>query len=85
MFVEDGVYCMGTRFREAWYKSVVWTLIDSDLSRNGVPEEVAHRDMRFFVIYVTSPVNKRWSRMDKSFSVAVVVMNPWTRNEIHRA
>ncbi|KAH9993983.1 hypothetical protein BJV77DRAFT_1066973 [Russula vinacea] len=64
---------------------VVWTLVDSDESNSGVPGNLVQRNRRFFVIYATSPAKGRWSRMPKTTSCIVVVMNPWSRGEIHRA
>ena len=85
MFVEEGVYDMGQDFQKALYKSVVWTLVGSDGSRDGVPDILVHRNTSLFVIYATSPVREWWSRLHRAVSETVVVMNPWTRREIHQA
>jgi hypothetical protein len=86
MFVEEGVYDMGEEFLEATYKSVVWTLIDSDESHTCIPLDFVQRDSPFFVIYASSPAEERWSRVHKTVSFPeVIVMNPWSRSEIHRA
>ena len=80
MFVEEGVHRMGTDFWEVWYKLVIWTLIDSYMSQNGVPVRFSERGMPF----CTSTAEKQWSRLDKSYLLTVDVMNPWTSGEIHR-
>ncbi|KAF8467514.1 hypothetical protein DFH94DRAFT_638974 [Russula ochroleuca] len=85
MFVEEGVYDMGTQFlRDMYCENVVWTLVDADEYRDGVPPELVTHGTPFFVIYTTSPVRERWKRLHKSVFDTVVVMNPWTRSEIHR-
>ncbi|KAF8493664.1 hypothetical protein F5888DRAFT_714950 [Russula emetica] len=85
MFVEEGVYVMAPNFYRAEYKMIVWTLIDSDQSKDGIPDQFIDHNMPFFVIYATSPARERWSRLHKSYTLEVVVMNPWTRGEIYRA
>jgi hypothetical protein len=88
MFVEDGVYDMGKNFLKATYKSFVWTLIDSDEceSQTCIPVEFFQHGSPFFVIYASSPASEKWSRAHKTVSLPkVVVMNPWSRSEIHRA
>jgi hypothetical protein len=85
LFVEEGVYVMAPIFYRAQYKMSVWTLIDSDHSKDGIPDQFIDQNMSFFVIYATSPARERWSRLHKFYTLEVVVMNPWTRGEIHRA
>ena len=84
IFVEDGVYEMGQHFTAANYKSLVWTLVDSDESPSGVPEVLVTQNTPFFVIYASSPASEQWSRLDKTCHHMVIIMNPWTRNGIHR-
>jgi hypothetical protein len=85
MFVKDGVYQVGEHFQAAEYQSVVWVLVDSDESESGVPEVLITQNSPFFVIYTSFPAEERWSRMNKTMFNAVIVMNPWTRKEIHQA
>jgi hypothetical protein len=75
---------MGEEFLKSEYKSVIWTLIDSDQSR-GIPEDLVDHNMPFFVIFATYPAKERWSRLHKSYNEKIIVMNPWTRSEIHKA
>jgi len=87
IFVEDGVYRMGADFAEAQYKTIIWTLLDSDLLASGSPNNfnqprIAHK---FFVIYATSPARERWKPFEKNFpTLHHVIMNQWTRGEIHQ-
>jgi hypothetical protein len=46
---------------------------------NGVPEHLVPHGTRLYPIYVTSPVKQPWSRLEKTTSPLVAVMNPWTR------
>jgi hypothetical protein len=86
IFVEEGVYDMGKEFLKASYTPFVWTLIDSDESKDGVPGAFVPPSSPFFVIYASSPAEHRWARVHKTVSHPnVVVMNPWSRSEIHRA
>jgi hypothetical protein len=85
MFVDEGVYAMGSQFLKGRYKHKVWTLIDSDEYKNGVPEDFVPHNTPFFVVYVTSFERDRWSRMHRTTSDVVAIMNPWTRGEMHRA
>jgi hypothetical protein len=79
LFIEDGVYLMQARFQLADYKTIVWALVDSD-----IPDEFITQNTPFFVISATSAAKEHWSRLDKTTSNAVIVMNPWTRGEIHQ-
>lgn len=85
LFVDDGVF----RFRDAGFSAqfhkVVWTLVDSGPSQMDLPQVLIGHNMPFFIIFATSPTVERWSNFDQAYSVTVVVMNPWTRAEIHRA
>jgi hypothetical protein len=85
MFVEEGVYDMGTDYNMADFNMFVWTLVDSDEAESGVPESLVPQDTLFSVIYTTYPAKRRWSRLHKTTSNIVIVMNPWSRSEIHRA
>jgi hypothetical protein len=85
LFVEDGVYRLRGNFQLADYKKVLWTLVDSDESLTGIPDEFVTQNTPFFVVYATSPARERWSRLKKTTFNAVIIMNPWSRGEIHRA
>jgi hypothetical protein len=78
LFVEDGVYLMQARFQLALYNTIVWALVDSD-----IPDEFITHNTPFFVI-TTSAAKERWSHLNKTTFNAVIVMDPWTRGEIHQ-
>lgn len=85
LFVDDGVYYMRGAFDLVHYKRVLWTLVDADEDPAGVPREFVTQNTPFFVIYTASLATRRWSRLEKTTSNEVIVMNPWSRGEIHRA
>jgi hypothetical protein len=85
LFVEEGVFAMGSRVDQTYFEGVVWTLVDSDESPKGVPPHLVPQNTCLFVIFTTSPSNQRWSRMHKTVRTAVLLMNPWTKAEILQA
>ncbi|EDR05961.1 uncharacterized protein LACBIDRAFT_329135 [Laccaria bicolor S238N-H82] len=84
LFVEEGVYVMPDHFQKAHFKRFIWTLVDSDEAKEGVPEYLVPHGTRLFVIYSTSPRRDRWSRLHKTVRPIVAIMNPWERKEILR-
>jgi len=86
LFIDDGVYAVPNDFQPGSFKSVVWTLVDSDESPHGIPPDLIAHGTRLFIMYVTSPAKHRWSRLEKTVPFfAVIIMNPWTKKEIHLA
>jgi hypothetical protein len=69
-------------FHKSDFQAVAWTLVDSDGTKEGPPNSVMAHGTQHFVIFTTFPVNDRWSHMHKTAFTVVVVMNPWTREEI---
>src|SRR5262245_472445 len=82
LFVEEGVYQAPPKFRKTHFQAIVWTLVDSDESKEGVPEALIVHGTRLFVIYATSPRKKRWKPMTKTVLKISLIMNPWTRKEL---
>jgi hypothetical protein len=76
---------MPDNFQKAEFKTFVWTLVDSDEAKEGVPPYLVPHGTRLSVIYTTSPRKERWSRLHKTTRDVRVIMNPWTRKEIFRA
>ncbi|KAF8630308.1 hypothetical protein AX15_003001 [Amanita polypyramis BW_CC] len=64
LFVEEGVYEVPDKFND--FEVFVWTLVDSDDAKDGVPENLVMRHTCHFVIYCTSPSRDRWSRLHKT-------------------
>jgi hypothetical protein len=85
LFVREGVYKLPSDWRHDDFRCIVWTLVDSDENRDGVPPYLVPHGTLLFVIFSSSPAAVRWSRMDKTTRNIVVIMNPWSREEIKRA
>jgi hypothetical protein len=85
LFVDEGVYETPYGFPPGYFKTFVWTLVDSDANKEGVPPNLVDHGTRLFVIYTTSPRKERWSRLHKTVRDITMIMNPWTREEIFRA
>jgi len=84
LFVEGGVYEVPVKFKASRFKFFIWTLVDSDYALEGVPHHLITPNTRHFVIYCTSPRNRRWYGMRKTVRNVVVIMNPWKSKEILR-
>jgi hypothetical protein len=82
LVVEEGVFLAPPKFLPSLYRGFVWTLVDADESASGVPEQLVTRHTKHFVIYSSSPAQSRWARVHKTVRERIVVMNPWTRQEI---
>jgi hypothetical protein len=85
LFVEEGVYKMPVDFHHQHFKTIVWAMVDSDVAEDGVPEHLVCQGTRLCVIYATSPAKHRWARLHKTTDNVVLIMNPWTRNDIIHA
>ena len=85
LFVEEGVYESPERPRLDVFKTLVWTLVDSDQAKERVPPHLAEHDTPHFIIYTTSPDQSRWDRLHKTTQRAMCVMNPWNKTEILKA
>jgi hypothetical protein len=83
--VDEGVYKLPEGPLENRFKTIVWTFVDSDESKEGIPPSLVHHGTSLFVIYITSPAKERWSRLHKTVYDTIVVMNPWSKAEIFRA
>jgi hypothetical protein len=85
LFVDEGVYHFKTLGLTATFRKVVWTLVDSGPIHTSIPDELFGHNLPFFIIFATSPTEGQWSSFHQAYRLVVVVMNPWTRGEIHRA
>jgi hypothetical protein len=66
------------------FRPFVWTLVDSDYAKEGIPTHLVEPHLRHFVIYCTFPRKERWSRLHKTVRPRIVIMNPWKWKEILR-
>ncbi|KAF8310229.1 hypothetical protein F5887DRAFT_1067704 [Amanita rubescens] len=85
LFVEEGVYRSPHNFSPSFFHKFVWTVVDSDESKEGIQSNLVPHGTRLFMIYSTSPSKERWKRLHKTVSVMNIIMNPWTRTEISYA
>ena len=85
LFVEEGVYQAPDNFRPSFFHKFVWTIVDSDDSKEGIPTGLVPHGTRLFMIYSTSPSKERWKRLHKTTSTIRIIMNTWTRTEISYA
>jgi hypothetical protein len=85
LFVKEGVFKEPADFLSSQYCGFIWTLVDADDAKDGVPEKLVPNNTGHFVIYCTPPVHSRWSRVHKTVREYVIVMDPWTRKEILQA
>src|SRR5882762_11310416 len=85
LFVEEGVFQAPSTFLSSEYLGFVWTLVDADDAKSGVPERLIPSNTEHFIVYSMSPDSSRWTRVHKTVKEYVIVMNPWTLKEINRA
>jgi len=79
LFVEDGVYELPEGFDFCCFKGLIWTLVDSD----SVPPSVyVIQDPNNFLVLATSPEKSLWSPLDKTTSLSLAIMDPWTEQEV---
>ncbi|KAH9037620.1 hypothetical protein EDB85DRAFT_1861243 [Lactarius pseudohatsudake] len=85
LFVAEGVYELSRDFPSVGFKTRVWTLVDTDEDKSGIPPYLAVQFTKHFIIYTSSPQRSRWDRLDKTTVLKVIIMNPWTRAELSKA
>jgi RHS (Retrotransposon Hot Spot) family protein len=82
LFVEDGVFRVPDNFNMDFFKTFIWTLVDSD---DGLPKYLRAQDTMHFIILTSSPRKQRWEALDKTTVLSSVIMNPWSKKEISKA
>ncbi|KAH9172123.1 hypothetical protein EDB89DRAFT_1851565 [Lactarius sanguifluus] len=85
LFVAEGVYELFRDFPSVDFETRVWTLVDTDEDKSGIPPYLAVQLTKHFIIYTTSPQSSRWDGLDKTTLLKVIIMNPWTRAELSQA
>ena len=85
LFVNEGVFVIKRDFGLSNFKTIMWTLVDSDQARDGVPSLLVSHFTPLYVIYTTSPCRERWSRLHKTVRQITIIMSSWTRKEILHA
>jgi hypothetical protein len=83
LFVEEGIYLVPPSWTYDDFKYFIWTLVGSDEGVGGIPPNLVAAGTPLFIIFTTSPVAKRWKRLHKTMQEPkIIVMNPWSKNEI---
>jgi hypothetical protein len=85
LFAESGVFIAPEDFQLCSYRGIIWTLVDADQACQGDLPSLVCNGTRLFVIYTTSPARRHLSYWDKTVDVVHIIMDPWTREEIHKA
>jgi len=67
LFVREGVFEAPPNFPSSYFRTFIWTLVDSDESKEGVPSQLMTPGTRLYVTYVTSqPITVVANREDYS-------------------
>jgi len=86
LFIEGVFYLRAsTDFPSLDFHIFVWTLVDSDEAKEGIPSCLVLHGTRLYVLYSTSLRKERWSRLHKTVRPVKLIMNPWSRKEINHA
>ncbi len=83
--MDEGVYAETPNFLSIDFAARIWTLVDVDEDMIGVPSHLVVEGTRHLIIFITSPKSSRWKSLTKTTSPLVVIMNPWTIDEILQA
>jgi hypothetical protein len=61
-----------------------WCFVDS-ADADPLPDVIYNPRFRLFPIYITSPKEERWGKLHQRRKPSLIIMNPWTRAELHKA
>ena len=85
LFVDTGVFVVPKNVDISYFKPYIWTLVDWDESRKGVPGRLVSHGTMLFVIYTTPPNLERWHRLHSTTNLTTAIMDPWTGKEMLEA
>ncbi|KAH9059459.1 hypothetical protein EDB83DRAFT_2675610 [Lactarius deliciosus] len=85
LFVAEGVFVVPPDHPPTDFKIHIWTFIDADDSKDGIPDHVATHRTRHLIILTSSPKSSRWKLLTKTTQCSTAIMDPWTREEISQA
>ncbi|KAH8994041.1 hypothetical protein EDB92DRAFT_1815315 [Lactarius akahatsu] len=85
LFVEEGVFKVPPDHSSTDFKACIWTLIDADECRNGIPDYLAPHRTKHLIILCSSPQSAQWKCLSKTTECSIAIMDPWTREEIFKA
>lgn len=85
LFLAGRVYQLPPGFYYNSFKRGVWALVDADTSSGGAPCALTRIGVLLFLVYASSPDKARWKSFTKTRMTAQIIMNPWSKEEIHQA
>ncbi|KAH9006497.1 hypothetical protein EDB86DRAFT_2795089, partial [Lactarius hatsudake] len=86
LFVDEGVFVIPPDYPSTDFKTRIWTLIDADDSKDGIPDCLATlQETNHLIILSSSPKSSRWKILTRATLCSVAYMNPWKREEISKA
>jgi len=62
-----------------------WCFVDCTSAPTTLDISICARNVQLYPIYITSPDTSRWSQLHKRRIPNVIVMNPWTIDEMLKA
>ncbi|KAF8523873.1 hypothetical protein BU17DRAFT_85290 [Hysterangium stoloniferum] len=84
-FSESGVDIINLMLHQSGGKDT-WCLVDSQHAPQTLPPSICSVSIQRFPVYVTSPSESRWSKLQQSGRIPkLIVMNPWTLDELEKA
>jgi hypothetical protein len=85
LFVKDGVFQQNVKCISGGdFAPFLWAFVDVD-TLPGVPERLAGIDTKLYIIFPTTPEQRRWKTLTKYTICVVVLMNPWLLEELRLA
>ncbi|KAH9017447.1 hypothetical protein EDB84DRAFT_1276537 [Lactarius hengduanensis] len=85
LFVNEGVFEIPLDYPSPNFKTRIWTLIDADDCKDGIPDYLGPHRTQHLIILSSSPKSSRWQLLTKTTECSIAIMNPWTREEISQA
>ncbi|KAH8976722.1 hypothetical protein EDB86DRAFT_3057817 [Lactarius hatsudake] len=85
LFVNEGVFEIPPDYNSTNFKTRIWTLIDADNCKDGIPDYLGPHRTKHLIILSSSPKSSRWQLLTKTTECSIAIMNPWTREEISQA
>lgn len=61
-----------------------WCFVDAQAAKE-LPDTISNPVFQLFPIYVTSPTEARWAKLHQTRTPTLIIMNPWTLDELDEA
>ena len=84
LFITGGVFHIPC-FSPSAFVPYIWAFIDANHSPPDLLTELSELQSKLFVIFATSPQDNRWEALTPNSSPRVLIMNPWTWEEMDKA